>query len=699
MALAARSRQSASPGLVESSFPPAEGTTRDFALAYLAAGWSLLPVRPLDKRPLTELLPLDAEGRPSWKPYQTKRVDAAEIDRWLTAYPDLNLGAVTGAISGTAVLDIDGDAGVQALRASGQTPPPTLLQKTPHGWHAVYAINGGGQTVRNGAHLLEHVDARGEGGYIVVAPSKLADGVYRWHRRLALAPVPAWLERPELLQLPAPPTAQTATAGAPDWVSRALTQGVARGQRNATGTRLAGYFHSRRVPDDVIETLLAPYAQRCQPPLEARELQQIVRSVSRYAVQARDAGVDQPPTRLDTGDGYRYEWDGVGVQMEFRALHSERDGLNAELVVESGIPGTPRRVYGPVRFNLLAVTTRASLCNSLDKRVDNVDWQRLVDDASRLTVEGYRAGEPLTLLREAPEPTGDGWLLPPLVMDDGPTLWFAQGSSAKSWLALVAAVSISTGKDWGLGITPTGRRRVAYLDWEWEGWRHRRRLMSLMGAAEMKDCDILHRRCSGSLADQVNELRAVLVKEEVGFVVVDSVVPACDGEPEMSEPVRDFFDALRSLRVGSLLIAHNNKAGDEERPYGNVFWFNESRCIWYVGKMQEAGQHDLHVGLFNRKSNDGGLASPIGLHLEFTPDGICLARENIGTVEGLREKLTDYERVLAAISAGARLAKEVIEISGLPEPRVRTYLARAVERGQAVKTERQGDAGARWEAC
>lgn len=668
------------------SFPPDAGSIRDYAAAYVEAGWSLIPVRPGEKRPLMK-----------WEDHQTKRATMTDVDTWLKQWPAMNLGLVTGSISNVAALDIDGDAGVESLRESGHTPPASLIQKTPHGWHVIYRL--GGRSVKTAAGILPHVDTRGDGGYIVVTPSRLRpDEVYRWHHRLPIAPVPDWLERPEVLQAPPAPSAGSASAGAPDWVRRAIEKGVDRGRRNAVATRLAGYFHSLRVPDDIIRTILAPFASRCEPPMDAPELAGIVRSVSRYAVQAREVGVSDPPVRIDTGDGYRYEWDGIGVRATFGALHKERDGIFAELVVESGIPGTSQRVYGPMRFNMMAVTTRTSLCNALTKRVEGVDWDRLMDDASRLTVESYRQGEPLQLLRDAVEPPGDGWLLAPLVMEDGPTLWFAKGGAGKSWLALVAAASISTGREYGLGIAPSSRKRVCFLDWEWEAWRHRRRLRTLMGDVDLRTCDVLHRRCNAPLVEMASDLRRLLVAEQVGFVVVDSAVPACGGEPEMSAPVRDFFLALRSLGVGSLIIAHNNKSGDEEHPYGNIFWFNESRCIWHVGKTQEAGDDVLHVGMFSKKTNDGGLALPRGYCIQFAPAGVHLQPEDVRDVQGLRTKLTLFDQALASVRRRSLTYEEIATETGIPEASVRSYMHRALERQLVRRVENPGELRVRWEA-
>jgi hypothetical protein len=289
MSQAAQPVRAAAPAV---AFPPERGTLRDYAAAYLAAGWSVFPLKPLSKLPHGDLLPRDAAGEPTWKPYQTARPRLDEVDRWLRVAPRSNLAVVTGAISGIAVLDVDGEAGAAALKATGLRVPDTLVQKTPHGAHAVYRL--AGQRIRNTAGAIApHVDTRGEGGYIVAPPSRLADGAYEWRLRAPLADAPPWMVAPErdggARTAPGAAPATTARAAPADeregWVRAALEHGAPEGQRNALAARLAGYFHSRRIAEDIIVALLRDtFGRRCSPPLDDRELAEVVRKVCRYPV-------------------------------------------------------------------------------------------------------------------------------------------------------------------------------------------------------------------------------------------------------------------------------------------------------------------------------------------------------------------------------------------------------------------------------
>lgn len=78
------------------------------ALEYLRRGWSVIPIRPHDKRPAIR-----------WLEYQHRLASEDEIKEWYQRLPDGNVGIVTGVLSGLVVLDIDpkhgGDGSIAKL--------------------------------------------------------------------------------------------------------------------------------------------------------------------------------------------------------------------------------------------------------------------------------------------------------------------------------------------------------------------------------------------------------------------------------------------------------------------------------------------------------------------------------------------------------------------------------------------------------
>jgi hypothetical protein len=67
----------------------------------------------------------------------------------------------------------------------------------------------------------------------------------------------------------------------PGWITAALA-GVSAGARDDMGTKLAGYFRRKALPDDVTLAILQLWNDRNQPPLTVHEIEKIVSSVQRY---------------------------------------------------------------------------------------------------------------------------------------------------------------------------------------------------------------------------------------------------------------------------------------------------------------------------------------------------------------------------------------------------------------------------------
>lgn len=116
--------------------------------------------------------------------------DTTIITSWWDAWPKANIAVATGSASGIVVVDLDvdeekdGEVELGAWAAGqGFDVPETLTAQTGSGGrHLVYrAPTDGGPHVKSATAWLEGVDLRGEGGYILVAPSgHETGGVYRW---------------------------------------------------------------------------------------------------------------------------------------------------------------------------------------------------------------------------------------------------------------------------------------------------------------------------------------------------------------------------------------------------------------------------------------------------------------------------------------------------------------------------------------
>lgn len=242
------------------------------ALRYARRGWSVIPIRPGEKRPLI-----------AWEAYQHRRAEAHEIRGWFRYWRKANIGIVTGAISGLVVLDIDaGHGGMDSLTALERQHgplPETVAATTGGGGRHLYFRHPGG-IVRNKVGLARGIDLRGDGGLIVAPPSLHPSGRhYVWAAgrdpdSIDPAPLPSWLNRSL--------TEDQDRRGHPVAYWRSLLKrGVDEGERNNTIAALAGHLLWHGVDVDVCtELLLCWNAVRCRPPLSDDEVVRTVGSIA-----------------------------------------------------------------------------------------------------------------------------------------------------------------------------------------------------------------------------------------------------------------------------------------------------------------------------------------------------------------------------------------------------------------------------------
>lgn len=192
---------------------------RAAARAYAAAGWPVFPVEPRGKRPLGRLVPHGLKQA---------TVDPGQVERWWAAEPDANIGLRTGITFD--VLDVDGDEGfgelARRIAEAGRALEPGAIAATGSGSGAHYLFTPSGHG--NRAKMAPGLDWRGEGGYIVAAPSIHASGErYEWALRPKAGAVmpapPRWLiELVDPPKMPRPPSPIPATRDTSAYVAAAV---------------------------------------------------------------------------------------------------------------------------------------------------------------------------------------------------------------------------------------------------------------------------------------------------------------------------------------------------------------------------------------------------------------------------------------------------------------------------------------------
>lgn len=186
----------------------ARKTTYEWALHYHSLGLSVIPVHYIKPDGACSCRMGDKCDSPGkhpalrWDKYQRERADTDQLAVWFDgSFHNFNIGIVTGQISGNVgVIDVDTGKGksgmdtLEDLQRDNDDLPPTMLGKTGSGGAHYFYRFPSNIRIRTDKNTLGYgVDTRGEGGFVVAAPSKhKSGGVYEMDDD-AIADAPGWL--------------------------------------------------------------------------------------------------------------------------------------------------------------------------------------------------------------------------------------------------------------------------------------------------------------------------------------------------------------------------------------------------------------------------------------------------------------------------------------------------------------------------
>jgi hypothetical protein len=295
--------------------------------------------------------------------------DPFTLASWWRQYPDANIGWALGP--DYWVLDIDpragGDATWFALQQRYGDLGHVLLSHTGGGGsHLPFRSPPGG--VLNKAPLGDGLDVQGEGSYIILPPSvhpetgkpylwDVVDGLDTHLPQRAAA----WLEHLVMPAAGAAPPAPPLTPDAP----------IANHTRNTTLARLAIAMARSGVSESAIRAAIAVENQRCEPPLDAAELDRVVTGkTTAYPAHpvmqlptplAPQGGASNGTAPAGTGQGWGTPFDFTQAQTHKQLLKTMlvAPRFQVDLLVPDGltIMGAPAKSYKSLFALSLALAT------------------------------------------------------------------------------------------------------------------------------------------------------------------------------------------------------------------------------------------------------------------------------------------------------------------------------------------------------
>jgi len=266
------------------------------ALVYASRGWHVVPCG-YRKQPLT--------------PHGCKdgTTSQEQIEAWWNENPKSQIGICTGRVSGFWVVDIDrkgGRDGLESLKAhfgDRFTLEEGLFQKTPTGGRHLCFAYDENNPVGCPTGVLDGVDIRGDGGYVLAAPSTLnVDGEwkeYAWKDPEAEpTSAPEWAA--ELIKM-----GNTRRSQRPD-LQKALSDGLAEGVRDESLFRIACLLEREGVDLDTAKAFVATVAESCIPPFDQETaVDKVEKAYTTYAtekgIQARIAMLEKRREEMTHG--------------------------------------------------------------------------------------------------------------------------------------------------------------------------------------------------------------------------------------------------------------------------------------------------------------------------------------------------------------------------------------------------------------
>jgi AAA domain len=384
---------------------------------------------------------------------------------------------------------------------------------------------------------------------------------------------------------------------------------------------------------------------------------------------------------VQAGIGYQLTFPHIGTRFNLTRIRLEEGQTKGLLTVRTKLAGAKTLhddIISCAEFNCAVQRGRAERAKHLQERTKtekphDVDWPGLIEEFCVRVLDAEESQDvELPLESVVVNDEDDEELIAagfPLIPEN-PVIWFGDGGTGKSYLALYAAVDLAQ-----------RGYRILYCDWETSEKVHKRRLTRLVGPVPAVPT-LWYVRCSQPLVRETARVQAILARRQIQVLICDSVGYASQGAPETSEAALGYFQALRAFGpVTSLHLAHVNKSEQgDQKPFGSNYWHNSARSTWFLKRSDtEAGRDGHTVGFYHRKTNTGPYRSAFGVRVQFVGTETRIMPVPLVEPE-LTAKLPLKERLTAELLRSAHFSRDVAEALNVSESSIRVTVSRWPDR-------------------
>ena len=378
------------------------------------------------------------------------------------------------------------------------------------------------------------------------------------------------------------------------------------------------------------------------------------------------------------GSHYIFEWPEYLLQAEVSRINENHESVKCQIVFTTTDPADDPHLL-QTRLTLDSSRSRSEVAKEMAGRYQcegsSIDWKALLEYVSVKTIRESEKGDPVVEIHSTDEVKPLDYLIAPIIPLGKPSVFFGDPGAGKSQLAaVIVLLACFEGYVNPLRLTPPARTmRGLVLDWEADEDDWRRQLKWFTDIFGLGYAEMYYRRCSLSLAHDLDAIRAHIEEVKADYVIIDSVSLAAGGDLNHMDIATNYFRALRQLNMTTISLAHTSKDRENKSKtiLGSVLFEAGARNVWEV-----RGQEDdniLDIGLFHRKSNLSKKHTPLGYRILYKPDPNnpsqtipdAMVWHNPTNVAEFVERMGTNQRVIELLKEHPATDKDIIDLLGI----------------------------------
>lgn len=611
------------------------------AIRLNSRGLSVIPVAK-DKKPLVD-----------WKEFQTRLSTENDILEWAEKFPQMNIGVVTGKISGITVVDVEKGGDISKF-------PKTFTVKTGGGgWHLYYKY----YPFQNKTRIFPLTDVRGDGGYVVAPPSIHQSGsLYEIIDKSPMQPFPHEMfgDKIEIKE---------------SWKNKVLTP-IEVGNRNSDFTSVIGGLLTRLPQhdwDSVAWSLIESKNKDQKSPLPEHELKSIFESIAKREILKRNTGGEIKDIHTEIGDDEALiKISLIESTVCFKAKNIVNNLLEAKIVtwIEKN-SGLSHEIPYNLRIN--SDSNKDGLASLLKKTFDKKNenetypWTILVAKLCSELEKIIRDHRQDFLATETVSKDVT-WMFEPFIQEDQINTFFGLGSSGKTMISLYLSTKLAEN-----GIVSM------LIDYENDIFSWKSKIEKMTNCL---DNFVYYDSEQIPIADQVDKIKEVIKKRNVKLLIVDSASLASGDSTTDEKAALRLISALKLFRTTVVLIAHQRKNDGDRTPIGSIQYENQARNVWnFKNAADDNEDSTLHIACKHTKANNTFVRKiPVGFRICFKDNKIEIDNED--AVKYFGDKFPVIERIKDLLSNNYEMDyKEIASFLDITKENAKTTLSRGKVKG------------------